>query len=63
MEATKGLTGFRGCRQGHKLGALLKFVTRASEEKRGERWDDIDIYYAACEASTGGLSPCLHYDR
>jgi hypothetical protein len=59
--ATSGLTDFRGCRQGHKLGAILKFVVRRDEQSRGEEWDEIDVYYAAQEASERGLSPTLFY--
>lgn len=48
-EATSGFTDFRGCRQGHKLGALLKFVVTHYEEHYGEPWSNLDVYYAASE--------------
>lgn len=60
LEATSGFTDFRGCRQGHKLGALLKFVVTHCEEHYGETWSNLDIYY---DASEHPISPELHYSE
>lgn len=61
IEETAGFTDFRPCRQGHKLGALLKFVTTHYERHYGEEWSEIDIYYAANE--TGPISPEIYYEE
>jgi len=61
IDETAGFTDFRPCRQGHKLGALLKFVTTHWERCYGERWSEIDIYYAACEKQP--IAPEVCYEE
>lgn len=59
VEATDGFTNFRGCRQGHKLGALLEFVVTHYEAHYGEPWTVLDRYE---EVQRQGIDPRRFYD-